>query len=140
MDSNNATLRSNLSIVLTNVKRRGEAEVEIREAIRLDRVSSKYPDLLRRILAKRNHQILRNGVLSDVNAPLCGLRLARFMLVLQLLSISTRRIDTAAGVTPGIRAAWPIVRGRTLPSFWTTSFESPDMPEKSASLGISRSS
>lgn len=56
MDSNNAVLRSNLSIVLTNVKSWGEAEIEIREAIRLDPTSSKYPDLLRRML---NKEVLR---------------------------------------------------------------------------------
>ena len=31
--------------------------------------------------------------------------------------VSTSRIETAAGVTPGIRAACPIVRGRTRASF-----------------------
>src|ERR1700691_2359550 len=37
----------------------------------------------------------------------------------------TSRIDTAAGVTPGTRAAWPSVAGRTAASCWRTSFDSP---------------
>ena len=34
-------------------------------------------------------------------------------------------MDTAAGVTPSTRAAWPTVAGRICSSFWRTSFESP---------------
>ena len=37
----------------------------------------------------------------------------------------TSRMDTAAGVTPGTRAAWPTVAGRSCASFWRTSFERP---------------
>ena len=37
----------------------------------------------------------------------------------------TSRIDTAAGVTPGMRPAWPSVAGRAALSFWRTSCESP---------------
>ena len=37
----------------------------------------------------------------------------------------TSRIETAAGVTPGTRAAWPSVAGRTSLSRWRTSWESP---------------
>jgi hypothetical protein len=46
---------------------------------------------------------------------------------IQFLRVAINRIETAAGVIPGMRAAWPIVRGRTLPSFCTTSFDRPDM-------------
>jgi len=37
----------------------------------------------------------------------------------------TSRIDTAAAVTPGTRAAWPSVAGRTSVSRWRTSWERP---------------
>ena len=37
----------------------------------------------------------------------------------------TSRMETAAGVTPATRAAWPTVAGRICASFCRTSFESP---------------
>ena len=39
----------------------------------------------------------------------------------------TSRIDTAAGVTPGMRPAWPTVAGRTSASFCRTSCDRPEM-------------
>ena len=47
---------------------------------------------------------------------------------------------TAAGVTPGIRAAWPSVAGRTRSSFSRISRESPGMLVKPNSAGICRRS
>ena len=37
----------------------------------------------------------------------------------------TSRMETAAGVTPATRAAWPTVAGRICASFCRTSFDSP---------------
>src|SRR5258706_5370720 len=37
----------------------------------------------------------------------------------------TSRSEMAAGVTPEMRAAWPIVSGRWRASFWRTSFDKP---------------
>ena len=37
--------------------------------------------------------------------------------------------DTAAGVTPGNRDAWPMVPGRAASSFWQTSLDKPRIPE-----------
>ncbi len=42
---------------------------------------------------------------------------ASFCKRVQFRKISTISIETAAGVMPGMRAACPIVRGRTSPSF-----------------------
>ena len=42
---------------------------------------------------------------------------------LEPADISAPRTATAAGVTPGIRSAWPSVSGRTCDSRWTTSRE-----------------
>jgi hypothetical protein len=41
----------------------------------------------------------------------------------------TRRRDIAAGVTPDILPACPIVAGLTVSSFWQTSFDNPLMDE-----------
>src|SRR5690348_8347643 len=38
----------------------------------------------------------------------------------------TESSEMAAGVTPGMRAAWPKVAGRTCSSFWRTSLDRPD--------------
>ena len=47
----------------------------------------------------------------------------------------TSRTETAAGVTPGIRPAWPSVTGRTRVSFCRTSFDSPGMHSYEKSVG-----
>lgn len=43
------------------------------------------------------------------------------------ISMYTLTSDTAAGVTPGMREAWPMVRGLILVSFSCISRESPLM-------------
>ena len=48
---------------------------------------------------------------------------------LQCLSIATRIIEIAAGVMPGILAAWPTFSGCTFLSFSMTSRESPGIDE-----------
>ena len=77
---------------------------------------------------------LATGVEHPAGAPLAraqrqhggnGQQLAPGDQAARLRFKCTSRIETAAGVTPAMRAAWPTVAGRICASFCRTSFDSP---------------